>query len=87
MTPDYDDLLDEVLVSPDPKPVKKPKAAPRRKPPKKKQAIVQTDTKLDSPEPQPARRGMSRHLERSGRCPMYVPRGTKCKSCGQVHTW
>lgn len=39
-----------------------------------------------SPEKQqPARRGMARQRERSGRCPMYAPAGTKCKTCGKVH--
>lgn len=33
----------------------------------------------------PARRGMARQRERSGRCPMYAPAGTKCKTCGKVH--
>lgn len=34
---------------------------------------------------QPARRGMARQRERSGRCPMYAPAGTVCKTCGKVH--
>ena len=34
---------------------------------------------------EPARRGMARLLERTGRCPMYAPRGTVCKTCGKVH--
>lgn len=73
---EYDDLLDEVL--PDPKPVKKVKTQ------KKKQATRETEPKTLTPAV-PARRGMARQLERSGRCPMYVPRGTVCKSCGKVH--
>lgn len=34
---------------------------------------------------QKARRGMARQRERSGRCPMYAPVGTVCKTCGKVH--
>lgn len=49
----------------------------------KRQAKAAADPNL--PTPDLARRGMSRLLERTGRCPMYVPRGTVCKTCGKVH--
>ena len=90
---EYDDLLDGLTqasepsapnaVSPEPKKKQAKRVSkPRRESPK--QATLVAQPKLETPA-EPARRGMDRLLERTGRCPMYAPKGTTCKTCGKVH--
>lgn len=64
---------------------RKRSATPGTKPTQSTPQSSEGVTTPSTPSEQPARRGMARQLERSGRCPMYVPLGTTCKTCGKVH--
>ena len=100
MTSEYDDLLESVLEERDvpgsgasdggalPPPASRSSSA-RSESTRAESGEVPSTKPSDGPATSPdttlARRGMARQRERAGRCPMYAPSGTVCKTCGKVH--
>ena len=91
---EYDDLLESVLEERDvPWPGASaggtlPSPASRSSSTRSESGEVPTHITSDGPATSPdtpARRGMARQRERSGRCPMYAAAGTVCKTCKKVH--